>query len=187
MDESHATSRGDGRGRGAEGGGSPVELRALQSPMPMSKRLVVCAAVACLLPAAAEAQGIGFQAGATFDPEQFYVGSHIEFPVGSNQFVIRPSVTGAFGGASRMASISGDFIYRFDLGGTGWRLLQGLGPSVNIARYADAEITDVSGGWNYLIGVGNESGFFFEFKGGGSRGSVAPLLWIGVGFTVRPG
>ena len=44
MDESHATSRGDGRGRGAEGGGSPegdrsirahAAIRSLNSTMPL--------------------------------------------------------------------------------------------------------------------------------------------------------
>lgn len=152
----------------------------------MKNFIVVCGAVACLLPVAAGAQGVGFQAGAAFDPEQIYVGSHVEFAVGSNQFVIRPGVDGAFGGGWRTAAIRADFIYRVTLGATGWRIRQGLGPSVNVARSMDLDITDVSGSWNYLIGVDNENGFFVEFKGGRARGARAPLLWIGVGYTIRP-
>ena len=73
--------------------------------------------MASLLPVAAAAQGVGFQAGAAFDPKQIYVGSHIEFPLGSDQIVIRPGISGAFGAGWRMATIGGDFIYRFTLGG----------------------------------------------------------------------
>lgn len=152
----------------------------------MKHFVAVCGAVACLLPVAAGAQGIGFQAGAAFDPEQIYIGSHVEFAVGSNQFVIRPGVDGGFGGGWRTAAIRGDFIYRITLGATGWRIRQGLGPSVNIARSMDLDVTDVSGSWNYLIGVDNENGFFVEFKGGRARGARTPLLWIGAGFTIRP-
>ena len=102
--------------------------------------LVVCTAVASLLPVAAAAQRVGFQAGAAFDPKQIYVGSHIELPLGSDQIVIRPGISGAFGAGWRMAAIGGDFIYRFTLGGTGWRIQQGLGPSVNIARFMQSTI-----------------------------------------------
>ena len=96
--------------------------------------------MASLLPVAAAAQGVGFQAGAAFDPKQIYVDSHIEFPLGSDQIVIRLGISGAFGAGWRMATIGGDFIYRFTLGGTGWRIQQGLGPSVNIARFMQSTI-----------------------------------------------
>ena len=152
----------------------------------MKNFLAVCAAVACLLPVAAKAQGVGFQAGATFDPGQIYIGSHIEFPVGSNQFVIRPAIDGSFGGGWRTAAIRGDFIYRVDVGASGWRIRQGLGPTVNIARSEALGITDVSTNWNYVMGVDNENGFFMEFRGGRAQGAQAPLLWIGVGITIRP-
>ncbi len=152
----------------------------------MKNFLVICTAVACLLPVAAAAQGVGFQAGAAFDPEQIYVGSHIEFPIGSNQFVIRPGIDGAFGGGWRTAAIRADFVFRLTLGATGWRIRQGLGPSVNIAKSVNLDITDVSGSWNYLMGVDHENGFFIEFKGGRASGARVPLLWIGAGVTIRP-
>ena len=142
--------------------------------------------MASLLPVAAAAQGVGFQAGAAFNPKQIYVGSHIEFPLGSDQIILRPGINGAFGGGWRLAAIGGEFIYRFTLGGTGWRIHQGLGPSVTIARFMDVDNTNVSGGWNYLIGFGHENGFYTEFRGGQERGAGVPLLWMGVGFTIRP-
>ncbi len=152
----------------------------------MKNSLVVGFTLAYLLPVAAAAQGVGFQAGAAFDPEQIYLGSHVEFPIGSNQFVIRPGIEGAFGGGWRIAAIRGDFIYRVTLGASGWRIRQGLGPSVNITRSESLDLTDVSAGWNYLMGVDHENGFFIEFKGGPAHEALVPLVWIGVGFTIRP-
>ena len=73
----------------------------------MKHLLVVCTAVASLLAVAAAAQGVGFQAGAAFDPKQIYVGSHIEFPLGSDQIVIRPGISGAFdAGCRRLVAAS---------------------------------------------------------------------------------
>ena len=61
-------------------------MRAAQQGIlvPHEHRPVVCTAVASLLPVAAAAQGVGFQADAAVDPKQFDVGSHIEFPLGSD-------------------------------------------------------------------------------------------------------
>lgn len=143
-----------------------------------------------LAPAAAGAQGIGFQGGMTVNPEQVYVGTHMELPLGSDQLVLRPAIDGGFGNDLRVAAIGAEIQYRVDLGNSGWRLSQGFGPSVYIARLADkfagAAATDVSGAWTYAFGVVHEGGFFTELKGGGSRGLAIPMLRIGAGFTIRP-
>ena len=135
-------------------------------------------------------QGIGFQGGLTVNPEQVYVGTHIELPLGSDQLVLRPAVDGGFGSGLRVAAIGAELQYRIDLGNTGWRLSQGFGPSVYIARFdsafRDEDVRDVSGAWTYAFGVVHEGGFFTELKGGGSRGFAIPMLRIGAGFTIRP-
>ena len=136
------------------------------------------------------AQGIGFQGGVTVNPEQVYVGTHIELPLGSDQLVLRPAIDGGFGSDLRVAAIGAELLYRIDLGNSGWRLSQGFGPSVYIARLPSGlpgeEMTDTSGAWTYAFGVVHEGGFFTEFKGGGSRGFAIPMLRIGAGFTIRP-
>ncbi len=141
-------------------------------------------------PFAAHAQGIGFQGGMTVNPEQVYVGTHLELPLGSDQLVLRPAIDGGFGDDLRVAAIGAELRYRFDLGNSGWRLSQGFGPSVYVARFTsrfrEAERTDVTGAWTYAIGVVHEGGFFTEVKGGGSRGFAIPMLRIGAGFTIRP-
>ena len=150
------------------------------------------AAVGLLLlaPSASYAQGIGFQGGMTVNPEQIYVGTHLELPLGSDQLVLRPAIDGGFGNDLRVAAIGAEIQYRLALGNSGWRLSQGFGPSVYVARFAsrlqDEDATDVSGAWTYAFGLVNEGGFFVEFKGGGSRGVAIPMLRIGAGFTIRP-
>ena len=86
--------------------------------------------MALLVPSAAYAQGIGFQGGMTVNPEQIYVGTHMELPLGSDQLVLRPAIDGGFGNDLRVAAIGAEIQYRFDLGNSGWRLSQGFGPSV---------------------------------------------------------
>jgi len=138
----------------------------------------------------AHAQGIGFQGGLTVNPEQVYVGTHIELPLGSDQLVLRPAIDGGFGSGLRVAAIGAELQYRIELGNSGWRLSQGFGPSVYVARFASGfggeEATDVSSAWTYAFGVVHEGGFFTEFKGGGSRSFAIPMLRIGAGFTIRP-
>ncbi len=126
----------------------------------------------------------------TVNPEQVYLGTHVEMPLGSDQLVLRPAIDGGFGSGLRAAAIGAEIQYRIELGNSGWRLSQGFGPSVYIARFAtrrqDEEATDVSGAWTYAFGVVHEGGFFVEFKGGGSRGLAIPVVRLGAGFTIRP-
>ena len=136
---------------------------------------------ALLLGAApAAAQGAGFQAGVSIDPEQVYVGSHFESRALVDRVHFRPSVEGGFGSDQKLAAINIDFIYRFPLEGTPWSIYQGGGPAVNIYRVGES--TDTRGGLNAIFGIGHEGGFFAELR----VGSVSsPNLKFGVGYTIR--
>ena len=157
----------------------------------MSVRRLSVLLLAFSLPSAVSAagQGVGFQAGATVDPEQFYVGSHLELPLGSNDFLIRPGIDGAFGNDLTIVSINAELLYRFELGNSGWALYQGGGPGVSLVKFNDSVLgqdeTDVGGGFNYVFGFAHQEGFFTEFKTGG--GSGAASLKFGVGFITRSG
>ena len=136
--------------------------------------------VVCLGAELVVAQAIGFQGGATINPEQVYVGTHLELPIGSDDFLIRPGIDGGFGEDLMLATMAVEFLYRFDLGGTNWAIYQGTGPAVAIVRVDDKN--DVTGGLSYVFGFAHENGFFTEFKGGGS--GLADVKF-GVGFTFR--
>ena len=151
--------------------------------MVAGRRFAQCTFAVFLLAAApAGAQGVGFQGGGTVSPNQFYVGSHFEVPLGSPQFVLRPSIDGGTGDGVTLASINFEFLYRFDLPANDWAIYQGTGPAVNFVRFR--EQTDVRGGFNLVFGVRHESGFFSELKVGGSG---SPNLRYGVGFTLNTG
>ena len=97
--------------------------------------LLAAAGTTLLATSGAHAQGIGFQGGVTVNPEQVYVGTHVELPLGSDQLILRPAIDGGFGNNLRVAAIGAEILYRIDLGNSGWRLSQGFGPSVYVARF----------------------------------------------------
>jgi hypothetical protein len=126
------------------------------------------------------AQGVGFQGGVSIDPDQIYVGSHFETRALIDRLHFRPGIEGGFGDDITLAAINVDFLYKFEIEGTGWTIYQGGGPAVNIYRFEDQN--EVDGGLNVIFGFGHESGFFAEFKVG-TNGS--PDLKFGAGFTIR--
>ena len=130
----------------------------------------------------AAAQGIGLQGGATANPDQLYVGSHIELELGSDRFVLRPNVEGGFGEDLTVANINFELLYRYVFPGSSWAVYQGTGPAVNVYRFDDA--TDVRGGLNFVFGIRHENGIFGEMKVGNSG---SPDLKVGIGVTVRTG
>lgn len=137
--------------------------------------------VAVLLsPIYADAQGIGFQGGATVDPEQVFVGTHFETGEIFRNFRFRPGVDGAFGGEYSLASINIEFLYFMEFGGSGWALYQGGGPAVVLRR--QQEDTSVHAGTFITFGFAHQNGFFTDFRLGTGQ---SPTLKFTVGFTVR--
>jgi hypothetical protein len=132
---------------------------------------------------AARAQGIGFQGGATIDPNQMFVGSHFETGELMPGLRFRPGIDGGFGGAYSLASINLEFLYSIQLK-SGWSLYQGGGPAIVLVRQSVGELHDTSvhAGTFITFGFANESGFFTEFKLGGL---YSPNLKFGVGYTIR--
>lgn len=128
----------------------------------------------------AHAQGIGFQGGATIDPEQAFIGTHFETGELFRNFRFRPGVDGAFGGDFSLATINVEFMYRLELGRSGWSLYQGGGPAIVLLRRNDD--TSVHAGSFLTFGFGHESGFFTDFKMGYGN---SPTLKFAVGYTVR--
>lgn len=155
----------------------------MTSFVPLTRRFLVgslAAFVLFLVTSRAEAQGIGFQGGATVDPEQAFVGTHVETGEIFQNFRFRPALDGSFGGDFTLAAINIEFLYYFDLGRSGWALYQGGGPAVIFLRQNDHVSTHA--GTFATFGFAHESGFFADFKLGGYS---APTLKFGVGYTVR--
>jgi hypothetical protein len=85
-------------------------------------------------------------------------------------------------GLGDVTTVSGnfDFTYTF-AGGRPWNLYVGGGPSINWYNF-DNGSDNTEAGFNFLGGVKNRAGLFFEVKIG-VEGS--PDLKFGVGYTFR--
>jgi hypothetical protein len=147
---------------------------------------VVFAGLMGLTPGAASAQSsINFNGGASIDPEQAYVGVAWESADIGGRFRIRPGLDGGFGNGLRLGTFNFDLIAKFDLGTTGWSLIQGGGPTIVVVKFSDApELgSELHAGGSYLFGFRHKDGFFTEFRIGG--GSHVPALKVGAGWSVQ--
>lgn len=138
-----------------------------------------------VLPAAAAAQGPGVRGGVSIDPDQFYFGGHFETGELVDDLHFRPNVEAGFGNDLTLVGLNFEFVYKFPQRNQ-WRIYAGGGPGVNFYSFdrgpdRDRD-TESEAGLNFLIGVEQSSGLFFEFKVGALE---SPELKFGVGWTFR--
>jgi hypothetical protein len=140
-----------------------------------------------ILPMSAYGQGgAGVRAGASLDPDQFYFGGHLELGPVVEQLWFRPNVEIGIGNDITLVGFNGEFAYWFPLASNDWSVYAGAGPAVNIIRFdtgpAGQSETDAEGGFNILLGLAHDEGFFGELKVGALQ---SPELKLGIGFTFR--
>ena len=128
---------------------------------------------------------INFNGGASIDPTQVYAGVSWESPDIGGRFRLRPGIDGGFGDGLRLGTINIDLITKFQLGTSGWSLIQGGGPIVSISKVTGFEDAprEVHAGGSYLFGFQHDNGFFAEFRVGG--GGFVPQLKMGVGWAIE--
>lgn len=146
---------------------------------------LLAAATAVLLPAVAAAQGPGIRGGVSIDPDQFYFGGHFETGELVDGVHFRPNVEAGLGNDLTLVALNFEFVYKFPRR-NGWRIYAGGGPGVNFYSFdrgpnRDRD-TESEAGLNFLIGVEQSSGLFFEFKVGALD---SPELKFGVGWTFK--
>jgi len=146
---------------------------------------LLAAAAAVLLPSVAAAQGPGIRGGVSIDPDQFYFGGHFETGELVDGVHFRPNVEAGLGNDLTLVALNFEFVYKFPRR-NGWRIYAGGGPGVNFYSFdrgpnRDRD-TESEAGLNFLIGVEQSSGLFFEFKVGALD---SPELKFGVGWTFR--
>ena len=144
--------------------------------------IAVLALAGWLAPAAATAQvAPGLRAGVSLDPDQFYVGGHLETGPLVERLVFRPNAEIGFGDDVTLAAFNFEFVWKFSQGRSQWGFYAGGGPAINLYQ-RDGSGDDAEGGFNFLGGLENRKGLFFEFK----LGVVdSPDFKFGVGFTFR--
>jgi hypothetical protein len=132
-----------------------------------------------VLPSAAAAQGLGVRAGASVDPDQFYVGGHYETGALVERLHFRPNLEVGFGDDLTALGFNLEFVYKVPIDGP-WTLYAGGGPALNVYSFNDETETD--GGVNVLFGAETSNGLFFEVKVGAID---SPDVKFGIGYTWR--
>ena len=102
----------------------------------------------------------GLRAGLSLDPDQFYIGGHIETMPLVDRLHFRPNIEAGFGDDKTLVALNFEFVYRFP-SRQQWQLYAGAGPALNIVSNGES---DTAGGFNILIGAEQRDGLFFELK-----------------------
>lgn len=132
-----------------------------------------------LLSSPAWAQDPGIRAGVSVEPDQLYFGGHLETSALVDRLHFRPNVEVGFDDDLTTLAANMEFVYKFPRRG-GWGLYAGAGPALNIYMFNDQ--SDSEAGVNFLVGVEQRRGLFFEFKVGAID---SPDFKLGVGWTFR--
>ena len=123
------------------------------------------AVACCLVPSTAAAQiDPGVRAGLSIDPDQFYIGGHIETKPLIDHLSFRPNVEIGWGDSQTVLGINFEFAYRF-MPEKPWWIYVGGGPAA-VYTHVDEGGSDFGGGFNFFVGVQHRKGLFAELKGG---------------------
>ncbi len=140
--------------------------------------------VAAGIASPASGQTMGLRAGASADPDQFYVGVHAETGHVADKIHFRPNVELGIGNDLTLVAANLEFIYRTPIQSSRWSVFVGGGPSANFYSYnrgaGRGDSTDVGGGLNVLLGLEHRDGLFTELKVGLID---SPSVKFGVGFS----
>ncbi len=138
--------------------------------------LVSLAALAA--PPAAHAQArAGVRGGMSANPDQVYIGGHVETPPLVDHVRFRPNVELGFGDDVTTTALNLESVYAFS-SRQPWHLYAGGGPALNFYRAHGS--TDSTSGLNLLVGAERRDGLFFEAKFGAFD---SPDFKFGVGYT----
>lgn len=139
---------------------------------------------ACLLMSTAglaAAQGPGVRAGLSIDPDQVFIGGHYETEALIDRLHFRPNVEAGFGDDLTLVALNFEFAYKFP-SRRGWHLYAGAGPAINFYSFGEGRDSESEAGMNFLVGVEQTDGLFFEFKVGAID---SPNLKFAVGWTFK--
>jgi len=131
-------------------------------------------------PVPAFAQHGGIRGGISVDPDQFYFGGHFETSPLVDRLYFRPNVEVGIGDDLTLVAANMEFVYKFSTRRP-WNIYAGGGPALNIYK-PDGRDSNTEAGLNFLAGVEQAHGLFFEFKVGAID---SPDFKFGVGWTFR--
>ena len=144
--------------------------------------LVPCVVVLLGLLAASPAHaqgGVGVRAGLSVDPDQFYVGAHVDAGPLVDRLWFRPNVEIGLGDNLTVFCFNAELAYWFSTRSP-WRIYVGGGPALNIYHFDGGGGSDTRAGLNFTLGFVHHGGFFAEGKLGALD---SPTLKLGIGYS----
>ncbi len=131
-------------------------------------------------PAAAQTR-VGVRGGISADPEQIYVGGHVDAAEIVERFWFRPNVEVGFGDNLTLATFNAEFVYRISTRRE-WNPYFGGGPALvlHTFRGGGRRDTDVGPGFNFVAGIEQNRGLMAEIKIGALD---SPGFKLGIGWT----
>lgn len=156
------------------------------------KRIWLCAFALTLAAAgAAHADaGWGLRAGATFEPDQFHVGAHVNAGELFRDGWFIPNIEVGFGSDLTLVALNPELVYRFGQSArSDWAFYIGGGLGINYTTWDNHGIGDdsdtslgvnVLGGMNRKLSSGND--LFIELKMGLSDETPDAKVTVGMSF-----
>jgi hypothetical protein len=135
------------------------------------------------LPAPASAQAPGLRGGVSVDPDQVFLGVHLETAPVVDRLHFRPTLEAGFGDDLTLIAFNIEFVYKFPPRRQ-WTLYAGGGPAVNLYSFDTPrrDETDAEPGFNVVFGAETSRGLLFEIKVGAID---SPDVKFAVGWTFR--
>ena len=132
--------------------------------------------------AAAQSKGIGIRAGVSAEPDQFYIGAHMNVTEIVENFWFRPNAELGFGNNLTLLALNPEFVYNIRIKSRVWTPYIGGGPSLLVGSFdsPNGRSSDVGGGFNFVGGIQQKKGFMAEIKIGAFD---SPDFKLGVGWT----
>ncbi len=130
--------------------------------------------------------GNGLRVGLSLDPDQVYLGGHIETGPLMKKLWFRPSLEVGMGSNLTIVGINLEFAYWMPLESRMWKAYAGAGPAINVfivdTGGPAGRKTNLEPGFNLLMALAHRNGFFTEMKLGAMD---SPDLKFGLGFSWR--
>jgi hypothetical protein len=130
----------------------------------------------------------GIRAGVSGDPDQFFIGGHVETAPLAEHLTFRPNVEVGVGDNLTVVAVNLEFAYWIPLARHPWRVYLGAGPAAVITSHhagpgrGNRGGSDVGGGFNVLLGIQHRRGLFAELKVGAVD---SPEVKFTVGYAFR--
>jgi hypothetical protein len=146
--------------------------------------LFALSAIVLIFPASIPAQtGFGLRAGVTADPDQFHFGAHFASDPFVDKLTFRPNLEIGVGSSVTTVTANLEFAYKIPISNHPLSAYIGAGPAFDFYKFNGKRTdSETGGGFNILLGLEHQRGFFGEAKVGAMD---SPSFKFTIGYTFQ--